>query len=143
MINASSIAPDEALRDFLQGRITVDSGSAAHNIPVFGDWEKPTNDLSPDFIVIYINGDIEGIGKKQDFARGYVIVSLYCKMNDDGSIKKNRIKKILAQFDSLLAPCKTGGYFFEYDTPRYITPTTPNQSSGYSITMLNLTWHTN
>lgn len=143
MIKPSLIEPDVELRDFLRGKISVslvDGGE--EEVIVYSDWERPTNSLPTDFIVVYVNGNVEGIGDDTDFAKGYVMVSLYCKMNDDGSVKKNRVKKILAQFDELISNHLTENYFFEYDTPRYITPTTPNQTSGYSTTTLNIKWHT-
>ena len=138
----SSIEPDVELKNLLTGRIYAGDGSNAPLVKVYSDWERPTNELPADFIVIYINGDIEGVGMDTPFARGYIMVSLYCKMNDDGSVKKNRINKILAQFDDLIEKALTTNYHFEYDAERFITPTAPNQSSGYSVTTLNLRWTT-
>ena len=109
---------------------------------VYSDWERPTNGLPTDFITVYLNGDISGVGMDTPFAYGYLMVSLYCKMNDNGSVKNNRIRKILEQFDTLLEKKLTENYHFEYEADRYITPTAPNQSSGYSITTLNLRWTT-
>lgn len=143
MMKPSSIAPDEALRDFLRGKIDVGQpGGVTQKVAIYSDWERPTNELPTDFIVIYINGDIEGVSMDTDFAKGYLMVSLYCKMNDDGSVKKNRVQKIMAQFDDLIEKCVTGVYHYEYDVQRFITPTSPNQTSGYSVTNLNLRWHT-
>lgn len=142
MIRISAIEPDVELKDFLTGKIKVGEGASATEVKVYSDWERPTNELPADFIVIYINGDVEGVGMDTPFARGYIMVSLYCKMNDDGSVKKNRINKILAQFDDLIEKALTENYYFEYDADRFITPTAPNQSSGYSVTTLNLRWTT-
>lgn len=142
-MHPSSIEPDVELRDFLKGKVLAeDVDENLSEVKVYSDWERPTNLLPDDFIVIYQNGDIEGIGLQNDYAEGYVMVGLYCKMNDDGSVKKNRIKLILEQFDTILEKCLTENYYFKYDSPRFITPTTPNQTSGYSITNLNLRWHT-
>jgi len=142
MFNPSSIEPDVALRDFLKGNIHVGSGTNPPALAVYSDWERPTNTLPDDFLVIYINGNIAGVGLETPYASGYIMVSLYSKMNDDGSVKKNRIKKILEQFDTLIESLVTGDYHYEYDANRYITPTAPNQSTGYSITTLNLRWTT-
>lgn len=139
-MHPSSISPDTALRDFL--RTALDADSSALPVTVYGDWERPTNGLPTDFIVVYMNGDVEGVGMDTPFAKGYIMVGLYCKMNDDGSVKKNRIKSILERIDTLIEKCATGGYHFEYDPQRFITPTTPNQTSGYSVTNLNLRWTT-
>lgn len=142
MIHPSHIQPDVELRDYLTGQITVGTGTAAEEVKVYSDWERPTNQLPTDFVVIYINGDIEGVGMDTNYARGSLMVSLYCKLNDDGSVKKNRVKKILEQFDQLVEKAITENYHFEYDASRFITPTTPNQTSGYSVTSLNLRWTT-
>ena len=143
MIRPSSISPDEELRDFLRGQITVGlPGGATAPVAVYGDWEKPTNDVPDDFIVIFLNGDIGGVGMDTPYADGYIMVSLYCRLNDDGTVKKNRVKKILDQFDELIEHRLTEKYFFKYDAQRFITPTTPNITSGYSVTTLNLMWHT-
>lgn len=139
----SSIKPDIELCDFLKGKITVGlAGGGTQKVAVYSDWERPTNELPTDFITVYINGSIQGVGMDTPFARGYLMVSLYSKMNDDGSVKKNRIEKILAQFDELIEDRLTEHYHYEYDAERFITPTAPNQTSGYSITTLNLRWTT-
>lgn len=144
MFHPSSIHPDEELRDFLQGQIRVglaDGGSQI--VAVYGDWERPTNENPDDFIVIMQNGNISGLGMHIDFVSGYLMVSLYSRLNDDGSVKKNRVEKILEQFDTLVENYSSDNYFYKYDQQQFITPTTPNVSSGYSVTTLNLKWTTN
>ena len=139
----TDIEPDVALQQFLDGLVDVGlAEGGTTKVKVYSDWERPTNELPTDFITVYINGDVNGLGLKADYGKGNIMLSLYCKMNDDGSVKKNRIKKILHQIDDKVEKKVIGDYFFEYDKPRFITPTTPNQSSGYSITTLNLKWHT-
>lgn len=143
MMRPSLIQPDAELRDFLQGRVSVKvSSTRTEPVVVYRDWERPTNKLPDDFIVVYMNGEPEGLGTDIEFAKGYIMVGLYCKMNDDGSVKVNRVRKILEKFDELLIGLTTENYHFDYDMPRFITPTSPNQSSGYSITVLNLRWTT-
>lgn len=139
MMKPSTISPDTALRDFLQGELDRECPIP---VKVYGDWERPTNKLPSDFIVVFLNGDIEGVGMDTPFAKGYIIVGLYCKMNDDGSVKKNRISFILDKIDAVIEKRIAGAYHFEYDPQRFITPTTPNQTSGYSVTNLNLRWTT-
>lgn len=142
MMHPSHIEPDVELKTFLTGRVVIGDGQSATPVTIYRDWERPTNGLPTDFIVVYMNGDPSGVGLETPFARGYLMVALYCKMNNDGSAKSNRIKKILEQFDALLQNAVTTNYHFEYDPERYITPTTPNQGSGYSVTILNLRWTT-
>lgn len=143
MINPSHIKPDVELATLLRDQIDVGlPGGGTKKVTVYSDWERPTNGVPDDFIVVYINGDVGGVGMDTPFAKGYLMVSLYCKLNDDGSVKKNRIERILEQFDELLEAKVSNDYYYEYDAQRFITPTTPNQSSGYSVTSLNLRWHT-
>ena len=143
MITPSSIHPDTELRDFLQEKISVVvQGGTTEYVTVYGDWEKPTNKVPDDFIIIMHNGDVGGVGMDTYFADGYIMVSMYNRLNDDGSVKKNRVEKILKQFDELIEHLITDNYFYKYDPQRFITPTTPNVTSGYSITTLNLRWHT-
>lgn len=143
MIKPSVIQPDVELKSLLTNQITVGlAGGGTRKVTIYSDWERPTNGVPDDFIVIYLNGDVGGFGMDIPFARGYLMVSLYSKLNDDGSVKKNRIKKILAQFEALIDKRITEHYYYEYDAQRFITPTTPNQSSGYSVTSLNLKWTT-
>ena len=143
MIPISSIQPDVELRDFLQNKIRVGlAGGGSQMVTVYGDWERPTNEVPSVFLVVMLNGDIGGVGMDTRYAEGYIMVSLYCKMNDDGSVKKQRVGKILAQFDELIERLLTEHYFFKYAPQRFITPTTPNITSGYSVTTLNLVWHT-
>ena len=143
MIKPSVIQPDVELKSLLTNQITVGlAGGGTRKVTIYSDWERPTNGVPDDFIVIYLNGDVGGFGMDIPFARGYLMVSLYSKLNDDGSVKKNRIKKILAQFEALIDKRVSEHYYYEYDAQRFITPTTPNQSSGYSVTSLNLKWTT-
>lgn len=143
MFNPSSIHPDVELREYLQGMISVGvGGTETKPVTVYGDWEKPTNEVPDDFVIIMLNGDIGGVGMDTPFAKGYIMVSLYCKLNNDGSVKKNRVSKILEQFDLIVDKLLTENYYYEYDARRFITPTTPNITSGYSVTILNLRWTT-
>ena len=144
MMSISHINPDVELCDFLKGKITLPiPGSAeTEDVAIYSDWEHSTNNLPDDFIICSLNGDISGVGMDTPFAQGYIMVTIYCKLNDNGSIKKNRINYIISQFDSLIEKKCTEIFFFEYDNDRFITPTTPNESNGYSITSLNLRWTT-
>ncbi len=144
MIPISSIHPDEELRDYLQDQIPVGMpGGESQMVTIYGDWERPTNEVPSDFIVVMLNGDIGGVGMDTNYADGYIMVSLYCKMNDDGSVKKQRVDKILAKFSELVdEKLLTEHFFYKYVAPRFITPTTPNVTSGYSVTTLNIYWHT-
>ena len=142
-IQASSIKPEVALRDFLNGKVIVNGlNGRSEPVTVYCDRERPTNGLPDDFISIAINGSISGLGKSIDYADGYIMVILYCKMNADGSVKDNRVTKIIEQFDYLLNGVNFDNYYFCYEYDNFVMPTTPDFNSGYSLTILNLRWHT-
>lgn len=140
MFHPADIQPDVELREYLQGRVVVGEDEAP--VAVYGDWERPTNDVPDDFIVIMMNGNPSSVGLNVDYAKGWVMVSLYCRLNNDGSVKKNRVKRILRQFDNLVEGHCTTNYHFKHEAEQFITPTTPNSTSGYSVTTLNLKWTT-
>ena len=144
MVKASTIHPDEELRDFLQGNITVGTSTGGTSlVKVFASAEVPTSNLPKDFISIRLNGSASTLGNDVKFASGYLMLELFCKMNDDGSAKTNRITNILTQFDALLDGATTENFCFHFDKDRFIMPTTTDQTSGYSTTILNLIWTTN
>lgn len=144
MLKASEIHPDVELRDHLQGNVhVVMPGGAEELVTVYCEQDRPTTGMPDDFISIVLNGNASSLGANIDYATGYVMVVLYCRMNDDGSVKSNRINKILAQFDEMLDGASTENYFFRFEKERFIMPTSPDQSSGYSSTILNLRWTTN
>ena len=142
MFHVSSIEPDVALKTYLSGKVFVGSGESKVEVPIYGDWERPTNLVPDDFISVYTNGDIVGVGADTPYATGFLMVSLYCRLNDDGTVKKHRINKILEQVDTIVDKKIAGDYYFYFDARRFITPTTPNQSTGYSVTTLNLIFRT-
>lgn len=143
MFKPSSIHPDVELRNVLQGQVSVGlPGGGSATVPVYGDWERPTNGVEDDFIVVMLNGGFSGVGMNANFAQGGIMVVLYSKLNDDGSVKKNRVEKILAQFETLVNDMSTENYYYKYNPQQFITPTTPNITSGYSVTSLNIDWHT-
>lgn len=143
MIKVSEIHPDRELQEFLQGRITVGTPNGGMDeVTVYSDGDRPTNELPADFLQIWLNGDFESVGMDTPYAAGNIMVCIYCKLNDNGTVKKNRVDRILSQFDELVEKRATEHYFFQYETDRFITPTTPDQTSGYSITTLNIRWST-
>lgn len=142
-IKPSSIQPERALRDFLSGKVVVGkSDGGTEPVTVYCDRDKPTNGLPADFISVLLNGPAMGIGRKVNYASGYIMLMLYCKMNDNGSAKSNRIEKILEQFDTLIDGAKCGDYIFRLEMGNLIMPTTLDQDTGYSRTILNVGWHT-
>lgn len=143
MIKASQIKPDAELRDFLQGQIiAVDGNAEQSEVKVYRDGERPTNGAPADFLEIIINGGVDVLGADIEYAEGFMMLALYTKLNDDGSVKHNRIDNILTQFDEIIDGAHTDHYFFKIVPDSYIMPPTQDLQSGYSATVLNVRWHT-
>lgn len=134
----SELAVDIELRDFLTGKVLIGTTS----LPVYADGERPSNKVPDDFIEINYNGDPWSVTDKMSMWRGNLIVSLYCKLNEDSSVKTNRVRKLLEQFDSIINRKASEHYFYNLDLNRPITPTTANLQIGYSATVLNVEWRT-
>lgn len=143
MIKASQVEPDVELRDYLQGRIfSVDGDGESTEVKIFRDGERPTNGAPDDFLEVVINGGVDVLGADIDYAEGYMMLALYTRLNDDGSVKHNRIKNILTQFDEIIDGAHTQTYFFKIEPINFIMPPTQDLQSGYSATVLNIRWHT-
>lgn len=143
MIKASQVEPDAELRDFLQGRIIAQDGEGTESVVrVFRDGERPTNGAPTDFLEVVINGGVDVLGADIEYAEGFMMLALYTRLNDDGSVKHRRIKNILTQFDEIIDGAHTNNYFFKIEPDSYIMPPTQDLQSGYSATVLNLRWHT-
>lgn len=142
-ISISDIEPDKELCQMMNGLVEVlQADGTMATVPFYREGERSTNEAPTDFVEVVINGDFGGISMDTRYASGSLIIALYNKINDDGSIKYNRVKKILEQFDSALDGLQTEHYHYRYDIQRFITPTTIDDTTGYSLTMLNLLWHT-
>lgn len=143
MLKASDIEPDVELRNYLTNRILVqDAEGNLTLLKVYRDGERPTNGAPDDFLEVAINGGIDVLGSDIDYAEGYIMLALYNRLNDDGSIKHNRIKNILTQFDELIDMATTLNYFYKIEPNNYIMPPTQDLQSGYSALVLNVRWHT-
>lgn len=143
MLEVSAICPNEKLQEYLQGRIVAkDANGKDVTVSVFCSNKVPTSMLPDDFISIEMNGSVYSLGKDIDFASGYLMITLYVRLNQNGTVKDKRISKLLAQIDSLVDKANTGGFFYRYDSSRILMPSYADQAIGYSTTILNLYWTT-
>lgn len=134
----SDITADIELAQILRTSVQVE-GSA---ISVFADGSRPTEFNGDDFIDVVYNGQPEVITHDNKLGGGFILISLYCRLNQDGTIKKNRISKILEQMDTSLLHLAGTKYFYKLNLKTPVTPTTADWSSGYSVTRLNVKWRT-
>lgn len=111
-------------------------------ITVYSDGETPTTGVPDDYIEVLYNGGVDSVTEDRAVGRGYMIVALSCRLFEDGSVKTNRVRKILEQFECKVNKAKTEHYFFKLPPDGFITPTAANQTTGYSTTILNVEWRT-
>lgn len=134
----SELNVDIELKSLLTGHISVGSTS----VPVFAAGETPTTGVPDDYIEIFYNGYVDSISENRVVARGAMAVSMSNRLFEDGSVKTNRVKKLLEQFEQLVDKVSSTHYFFKLSPDGFITPTTANQTNGYSTTILNVEWRT-
>ena len=139
----SEIRPDLALKSLLEGQIVLrKSATESVVINVYAQGERPNTGLASEFVEILFNGAVRSLTKPIGVLRGNVVVSVYVKSYEDGSVFQYRIDSIMKQIEEKVSSASSGDYFFEINPDNIITPTTTNIASGYSTTILNIEWHT-
>lgn len=139
----SMIKADIELQSLLKGKVvSVDSEGKETSVKVYLTGERSGINVPDDFIDVEFSGDPWAIDRQMGLIRGYLVVTLYVKLNSDNTIKRNRVSKILSQFDTLVNKVSTENYYYEYLYTGFMTPTTASTSIGYSVTTLALQWHT-
>lgn len=140
-----NIHPDKALKRLLEGKVTIVAkrGLAAEDVPVmvYGQAERPETELPDEFIDIMINGATRAMGANPTgLFRGSVALAVYCRAKSDGTVKRNRIDRMVSQVWRLTNGSKTGCYVFSLNPQNVITPASVNTTTGYSVTVLNVEW---
>lgn len=139
----SEIRPDLALKTLLDGQIVLrKSATESVVIDVYAQGERPNAGLASEFVEILFNGTVRSLTRPIGVLRGNVVVSVYVKSYEDGSVFQYRIDSIMKQIEEKVSSKESDGYFFEINPDNIITPTTTNIASGYSTTILNIEWHT-
>lgn len=133
----SELKVDIELKSLLSGIVAGTSP-----VLVYAEGEMPTDKIPDDFIEILYNGPVDSITDDRFWGRGYMAIALSNRLSEDGSVKTNRVRKILEQFEARINKAKTEHYFFKLTPDGFITPTTANQTNGYSTTILNVEWRT-
>ena len=139
----SQIRPDLALKTLLDGQIVLrKSATESVVIDVYAQGERPNTGLASEFVEILFNGAVRSLTKPIGVLRGNVVVSVYVRSYEDGSVFQYRVDSIMKQIEEKVSSASSGDYFFEINPDNIITPTTTNIASGYSTTILNIEWHT-
>lgn len=138
------LAPDRALAIFLNRQVKLQNSETDKvSVVVYAGNERPNVDLSDEFVEVYVNGLIQSITKPYSYFKGALAVAIYSKLNSDGSVAHARIKNMVQQLETLINSKRTyEDYVFEFNPDNIITTTTPNISTGYATTILNVVWHT-
>ena len=139
----SKIRPDLALKSILDKQILLQkSATESVEIKTYAQGEKPNTELDDEFIEIQFNGSIRSKTKPIGVLSGNLIVAIYVKSYEDGSVFQYRVDSILEQLEQKVSGLTVDGFFFSLNLDNIITPTTVNITSGYSATILNVKWHT-
>ena len=143
MIPLSQLQPDKALKDLLDGNVSIAISSSESRIAeVYRQGERPNTDLGGEFIDVLYNGTIRAMTKPMGVYRGNLAVTLYCKAQSDGTAKFNRINSMVSQVESLVNCKSSGKFFFEINPSNVITPMTYNSATGYITMTINIEWNT-
>lgn len=137
----ADLTPDVALKTLLSGKVTVDAD--AKEVKVYAQGEQPNVGVADDYITVLYNGVITSWTKPIGYFSGNLALSVNSKLNSNRTIKLNRLRKLVEQCCLLIIDKKTAdGFFFEITHANVITPPTPNDTTGYATTTINVAWHT-
>lgn len=141
MSKLANLTPDTVLASLLDKVVTVQtSKTQSHVIRVYADEDKPNVGLGNEFVEVVWNGSARSLTRPLGLFRGNLALTIYVKTQTDGRAKKKLVMQIISQCEELVNGKGRDGFYFEFD-PNVITPTTVNLTSGYSTTVLNVSWH--
>lgn len=139
----SKLNPHGVFAETLDGKVEVHtSASASHTIRAYKNAKQPNKGLGDEFIVVQKNGVTHAKVRPLGIFSGTLAVIVYCKLQTDNTAKENRIEEILGQIEDAANSKVHGDYYFEIDADNVLQDTTPNTTSGYSTTAINVEWRT-
>ena len=139
----ADLQPDVALKALLDGKVEVQtSATSKYAIRCYEQGKQPNKGLADEFLTVQWNGGARSRSERLGIYQGALLLSIYCKMQTDNTAKTQRIRQILDQCQGLIHRKREGGFFFTFNPMNVVMPTTPNPTSGYSTTALNVEWHT-
>ncbi len=139
-MNLSELNPDIALKSLLDGKVKV--GPDARILEVYAQGMQPNSGVGTDFITILYNGAVSSWTNPIGEFEGNLALMITCRMNSNGTIKQPHMSRIVAQCVELVDRKSSQGFFFKLDPTNVITPPTPDYTTGYATTALNVAWHT-
>lgn len=136
-----ALTPDVALSEMLDSKVEVQtSATKKHAIRCYADGKQPNKGLGDEFLSVLWNGAAVALAQPTGLFRGNIALTVYCKTQGDGTVKTQRVRQILGQCHTLTDGKMSDGFFFRLDPTQVITPTTPNLTTGYSTTVINVEW---
>ena len=135
--------PDEVLASLLDGNVMVDiSPAESRAIACYADCRAPNMDLDDEFLSVIDNGPVRSRTQAPGLFKGNLALTVFCRLLDDGTAKKRRIRQITGRCARICQGVCKDGFVFRLDPSQMITPTTPNPVTGYSATVVNVEWRT-
>lgn len=136
-----ALTPDVALSRLLDSKVEVQtSATKKHAIRCYADGKQPNKGLGDEFLSVLWNGAAVALAQPTGLFRGNIALTVYCKTQSDGTVKTQRVRQILGQCHTLTDGKTADGFYFRLDPMQVITPTTPNLTTGYSTTVINVEW---
>lgn len=142
-MSIADIAPDVVLADVLNDNVIVNtSATKTRIVKAFPANKQPNKDLPKEYLNVYQNGIIQSRTHPIGLYYGNLALAIFVETQSDGTAKTQRIRQIIKQCEAMVNEQSYGGFHYEFDPANVITPTTTNISTGYSTTILNVSWHT-
>lgn len=155
-MNLSELTPDTALAALLDGKVKVRiSATKKYPIHAYEQAKQPQTpenkeqvavtgkqESANEFINLQWNGSARSRSERLGVFQGVIALTIYCRLQPNGTAKKERISSIVGQIQSLVHRKRSQGFFFSFNPMNVLMPTTPNLQNGYSTTAINVDWHT-
>lgn len=132
------LAPDMALKALLDGKVKA----GAKAIKVYAQGEQPNVGAEAEYITVLNNGVITSLTQPMGLLNGNLALSIHSRLNSNHTIKRPLMRRLTGRCVELVDRKSSDGLFFRLDPNNVITPPTPNNTTGYATTTLNVAWHT-
>lgn len=137
----ADLDPHGVLAAQLDGKIVVHTAkNVSHTIRVYKYGKQPDKGVANEFVVVQKNGVTSAKTTRLGLPGGYLALIVYCKMQANSTFKENRISEIIGQLEEAAASKLYGSYFYEIYSDNILQDTTPNTTTGYSTTAINVRW---
>lgn len=141
MSTIADLNPDGVFAAQLDKKVVVHTAKDVfHTIRVYKYGRQPNVGVDDEFVVVRKYGTTSTKLTRFGLPNGPIAVTVYCKMQTNGTFKENRISEIISQIEESANSKKYGNYFYEIEADNIMQDTTPEPTSGYSTTAINVWW---